>query len=204
MDLEDFVDIFNVVAHRFDGDKIFFAYQPIAHSGYDGFEDLLLSRVKLGFCFVGGGPHSGAEELQSSGGNTRRHGGSTAMDFRDSVEDFDGGRLFQDISFGACLDSAEQLVIVFEYSLHDDMDFRKIGFDEGGGLNTIYAGQIDIHEYDVRVGMSDFEKEVCGIFIDAGAGEAWCAVDQLIISIAKEVIIFEDAYFDVICHANQK
>ena len=75
---------------------------------------------------------------------------------------------------------------------HDDMQSGQAGFEAGGELDAGHAGQVDVHQHDIRLERGDGLQGLLSIGEETGAGAAGCTFDQAAQSFAEGFMVFHN------------
>ena len=103
-------------------------------------------------------------------GDLRTHGRAAGLDFGDGTEDFGDAGVFQNIADGSGLERMEDAVVFAVDGDDDDLRGGQKLVEAAGGLDAGDAGQVEVHENDVR----SERREFCvGGFTAGAAGDAF-------------------------------
>jgi hypothetical protein len=169
-------DVVEVAVDGAFGDAELVGDLAVAEALGDEVEDFLLAGAEgiggpgLGGGVVGGVADEGDEAGESGGGDD----GLAAGDGPDGSEDVVDAAGLGDVADGAGLDGlVDELGLVAVDGEYDDLDLGQFLLDEGGGLEPVAAGHLDVHEDDVGAelaGLLEGFEAIGGVAEDGDVG----------------------------------
>jgi len=193
-DVQLFVDVVDVVADGVDADFQGFRNGFVALSAEEEVEHRPLSdgkrfHLRQDWCGT-------VEDLDHLACNGRRHGRAAVHQFLNGFQDFRRRRLFQDVADGAGFQAMENFVGVL---IHGDDHQQQRGaelFQTAGTVDSGHAGQLQIHQDDIRLIDREFLDGVLARRVSAEALKAVRVVENGPQSLSDLEVVFDDGNLD--------
>src|ERR1043166_1735693 len=176
MDVKLFVDVLQVPFHGGNGDTQSVRDGFVAQPLHDEFQDFTLT-IGQALDLRGGG--SLLTKLANDfARNFRRHRHAALVCFLDRGENFFGLSALEQVTARSGTQRPENYIGVLVHGEDDDLQFWHLSFDFLRTLHASRIRQLDVHQYDVRLGLRDFVQRFGDRLAGAHAFEARCPIEQ--------------------------
>ena len=132
------------------------------------------------------------ERLHDLARDVRRHWRAAAFHFINRFEQFLARRALEHITVRARRQRVENIFRVLIDREHHHLDFRRDFFQLPDALDAVHAGQVDVHQHHVGLGLRQILERVLGVRVIAHAAEAVGAVEHAHERLAQFVAVLDD------------
>jgi hypothetical protein len=118
------------------------------------------------------------------------------MQFRNGFEQFVGRSLLEQVTGGAGGQRLKNPVVILQDGQHHDLEFGLPEFQLADALDARHAGQLNVHEHDIRLQSWQARQRFFGRAKGRDTGALLRMVDQQTESCSHLVIIFHQCDTD--------
>ena len=129
-------------------------------------------------------------------GDLHGHGRAAGVDLFDGLEDFGGGHVLKQVAAGAVAQRIKDQIAVLVGRQHQHLDLGQPLFEAGDTLDAAHAGQVDVHQHDVRLLGGNSLQGLLAIPVRTDAAKRRRTAQQLRQALAGAPAIFDDGDFD--------
>lgn len=103
-----------------------------------------------------------AEGFDHAAGDLAAHGRAALLDFLNGEKDVGRVGTLEQITAGTGFQCSEDAIVIFIHSQNEDLDRRTEFLEFAGAVHAGHAGQMNVHEHDIRQESWDYLEGILG------------------------------------------